>query len=198
MEQENKSMLLKKCYLIILIIILLLGITYAIFNYLKLGDKVSKVKTGTLVIAIDDTNSDAINLKNAYPMSDDAGKLTNPYRFKVTNSGTIAANYNLKLISDQDAISKCGCDKNNTLAKSIKYEYKKNRNSSQTTSPISFLTTKENWKETSLETGRIEPGETIYYEIRLWIDEEATSKEANKHLHTKIEVEAVQYTENIE
>lgn len=193
--KENKS--LKKLSLLLLLLILLFGITFAIFQYLKLGEKTSSVKTGTLIINIDDSMGDAIRVENAYPVTDEVGKASDPYRFKITNSGTVDANYELRLISDQEAIKECGCDPKNTIAKSIKCEYKKITDTSSTTSAIKFLSSTNDWTTTTLETGRINAGDTIRYEIRLWIDEDATSQEANKHLHAKVEVEAVQYTENV-
>lgn len=197
MEKENKKDLLKRCYIFLLTMILFLGISYAIFSYLKLGKKTNKVTTGTLVITIDDSMGDAISVKNAYPVTDEVGKSSSPYRFSLTNSGTVDANYVLKLVSDTDDIKECGCDKNNTLAKSIKYEYKKKKGNTTTTSQAKFLSKSSDWDYTSLETGTIKAKETISYEIRLWIDENTTSSEANKHLHAKVQVDAVQYTEDI-
>lgn len=198
MEKEAKNNSLKKLYLLLFILVLLLGITFAIFQYLKLGEKTNTVKTGTLIININDSMGDAINVQNAYPVTDEVGKNTDPYRFKITNSGTVDANYELRLISDQEAIKECGCDPKNTIAKSIKYEYKKTTDTASTTSAIKFLSSTNNWTTTTLETGRINAGDTISYEIRLWIDEDTTSSEANKHLHAKVEVEAVQYTEKVQ
>lgn len=197
MEKEKRNNGLKKTYLLILTFILLLGFSYAIFSYLKLGEKTNIVKTGFLIIKIDDSIGKAIHVENAYPVTDEIGKTSDPYKFTITNQGTIDANYELRLISDLDAINECGCDKKNTIANSIKYEYKKTTSTSSTISNIQFLSNKNDWSKTSLETGTIKAGETISYELRLWIDEDTTSSEANKHLHAKVEVEAVQYTESI-
>ena len=197
MENKKKNNGLKRSYLSLLVILLLLGITYALFSYLKLGERTSSVTTGTLIMDIDDSMGEAIHVQNAYPVTDAVGKESTPYKFKVTNKGTVDANYELKLISDIDAIHKCGCNKKETIAKSIKYEYKKVTKDSSTISDIKFLSNRNDWSETSLETGFIKAGESINYELRLWIDEDTESTEANKHLHAKVEVEAIQYTESI-
>lgn len=197
MENKKRNNVLKRSYLSLLAILLLLGITYALFSYLKLGEKTSSVTTGTLIMDIDDSMGDAIHVENAYPVTDVVGKASEPYKFKITNKGTVDANYELRLISDLEAISKCGCNRKDTIAKSIKYEYKKVTKDSSTVSDIKFLSDHSNWSQTSLETGFIKAGESINYEIRLWIDENTESTEANKHLHAKVEVEAIQYTESI-
>lgn len=198
MQKNSDHSYLKKIYLLLLFLLLILGISYAIFSYLGLGEKENTVKSGTLIIQLDDSMGEAIQVENAFPVSDEIGKSSDPYKFTITNSGTVDANYELRLISDLEAIKVCGCDKNNTIAKSVKYEYKKISNQSSTKSITDFLSNTSNWTKTALEKGTIKAGEVLQYELRLWIDEEATSSEANKHLHAKVEVEAVQYTENIQ
>lgn len=197
MQKKHDNAYLRKSYLVILFILLLLGISYAIFSYLGLGEKENIVKSGTLIIQLDDSMGKAIQVNNAFPVADEIGKSSDPYKFSITNSGTVDANYELRLISDLDAIKDCGCDKKNTIAKSIKYEYKKTSSQSSTKSAMDFLSNTSAWEQTALEKGTIKAGEVLQYELRLWIDEGATSSEANKHLHAKVEVEAVQYTENI-
>ncbi len=197
MKKKDKKNLLKQSYLSLLVLLLLLGITYAVFSYLKLGDKTNTVKTGTLVIDIDDSMGPAIHVENAYPVTDAVGRSSEPYKFNVTNKGTVDANYELRLINDLEAMKQCGCDKKNTLAKSIKYEYKKTKDSTSTLSDIRFLSKTNDWNSTVLESGFIRAKETIRYELRLWIDEDTESTEANKHLHAKVEVEAVQYTDQV-
>ncbi len=197
MEKVKNNNKLKGSIIIGAILVLLIGISYALFSYLKLGDKSNVVKTGTLVINIDDDMGEAIDIENAYPINDEAGINTDPYRFTVTNNGSVDANYELNIISDIDAINNDGCSKTETLANYIKYQYVKVKDTTSSTSSINFLSTTSNWTKTRLETGSIKAGETIEYELRMWLDEDTEYSEARKHLHAKVEVNAIQYTESI-
>ena len=95
MERENKNS--KSTTLIIICIIILIlavvGVSYAAIFYSKLGQKVNRVTTGTMMMSYSD-NTNGINITNADPMTDTVGKSLNDENqyFDFTVSASMSAN----------------------------------------------------------------------------------------------------------
>ena len=96
-ESINKDSNSKSTWLIIICIIILIlavvGVSYAAIFYSKAGEKVNRVTTGTMTMSYSE-NTNGINLTNAYPMTDDIGRNlndTNQY-FDFTVNATIGGN----------------------------------------------------------------------------------------------------------
>ena len=96
-ESINKDSNSKSIWLIIICIIILIlavvGVSYAAIFYSKAGEKVNRVTTGTMTMSYSE-NTNGINLTNAYPMTDDIGRNlndTNQY-FDFTVNATIGGN----------------------------------------------------------------------------------------------------------
>ena len=96
-ESINNDSNSKSTWLIIICIIILIlavvGVSYAAIFYSKAGEKVNRVTTGTMTMSYSE-NTNGINLTNAYPMTDDIGRNlndTNQY-FDFTVNATIGGN----------------------------------------------------------------------------------------------------------
>ncbi len=187
-QLQNTNRVLYSVIIIIAVLCIIVGISFAIFKYLKPGEKPNQVTTGTLIVKLID--GEGIDVDKALPMSDEAGKAQTPYHFEITNDGTLNSKYRIILENDQEAISEDGCGARQLSDDQIKYLLTID-GEDQEVGKLSDL------KDRVLETGTINAGEepvTKTYDLRLWLDStiEIPEEVANKHLHVKIRVEAIQ------
>ena len=93
-EKDNNSKSIKFIVICIIILILaVIGVSYAAVLYSKTGDKVNRVTTGTITMSYSE-NTNGINLVDAYPMADDIGKSLNEENqyFDFTISASMGGN----------------------------------------------------------------------------------------------------------
>ena len=98
MKDNNSKQVLLSVLGVAILVVAVVGVSFAAFSYSKTGEKVNTITTGTISMNyVEDEN--AINLTNALPMTDDVGKAladTNQY-FDFTVSaditGTTTINY---------------------------------------------------------------------------------------------------------
>ncbi len=69
-ERENKII---SAIIVLALILLVFGVTYAVFEYSKAGSKQNTLKTGSITLAYSET-SDGIQITNALPIDDEEGK----------------------------------------------------------------------------------------------------------------------------
>ncbi len=163
----------------------LLGGSYAIFTNIQKAEHYNMIKSGTLQIAYDDTSSglgNIIRLNGAFPESDVAGQEREPYRFKITNTGSLNAEYKVKILDDLSMIEEDGCQ-NKLLDRSVlKYSIDGGE-------PVLLSTIQDEYIAVN---GNLSARESITYEIRMWIDESAGNEVLGRHYHGKIVVEGEQ------
>ena len=170
---------------VLAVTIVILGGSYAILTNIQRAEKYNVIKAGTLQIAYDDTSSglgNIINLNGAYPESDAVGQSREPYRFKITNTGSLNVKYMIKLLDDTDMIAEDGCQDKLLDKSKIKYSINGGE-------PVILDSIKEEYIAIN---GSIGPLKSTTYEIRMWIDESAGNEVLGRHYHGKIVVEAVQ------
>lgn len=180
-EKENKLGLV---VFIFSMIICLVAVSYAVWTQIFEGKKENKLETATLILTLDESESNAISLINAVPVSDSKGLTYEPYTFKVKNSGSVAANYRIMIVNDTNTYKKDECTDKMLDWSNIKYSFSKNSEAA-TTGILS---------DTAgvLNLGTIEANETNSYSLKLWIKSSATNEIMNQHFHGIIKVEAVQ------
>lgn len=94
---ENKKNKSRSIWLVILFILVLIiaviGISYAAVFYSKSGERVNRISTGTMTMSYSE-NTNGINLTDAYPTSDDIGRYLNQENqyFDFTVSATMGGN----------------------------------------------------------------------------------------------------------
>ena len=170
---------------ILMVTTLIIGGSYAIFTNIQKAEKYNIVKTGTLQIAYDDTSSglgNIINLNGAFPESDSEGQKREPYRFKITNTGSLTVQYKVKILDDINMIEEDDCEDNLLEKSKIKYSINGG-------TPVILDTMKEDY---IVITGSLGPSKSAIYEVRMWIDDTAGNEVLGTHYHGKIVVEGIQ------
>ena len=144
---------------IIGVTVISLGSAYAVFTSVSKSAEYNVIKVGTLNIDFGDS-SNTINLSGQYPMSDEEGITLTPYTFTITNTGSIAADYEVFIQDDSDMINKEGCG-NNQLSKDY-IRYKLDTGSPTNLSSIAG----SNYR---IATGTLDAGSSASYTLYVWI-----------------------------
>ena len=185
---KKKTLILSIIGLIGLIIVTI-GITYAVFTYTKLGTTDNTVTSGTLKFLYTENTGvkTGIKLTNALPISDTQGKAldgdNNVFDFSIeaTNTGTEAIPYEVTLRRKDTS----------TLAEENAKVYLTDRTESQESSILeptkySELTQTNinvgNEIEKTIYSGTVNGGEVSYrkdFRLRMWIDEQSNQTDIN-------------------
>lgn len=182
----NSNNILKKNNIIILVIILLFFVcimvgSYAIFITTMEGKRVNQISTGTLNLELEESNQ--INLVSAVPISDEKGKLMEPYNFTLKNFGTTKVKYQISVINDEVSYEKDGCVNNKLSWSDIKYQLIKDGVSQS----VEILSTDDG----IIDLGDITPKSEKKYSLRFWLNSEATNDIMGRHFHGKIKIDAI-------
>ena len=166
--------------IVIILIIVAVGITYAWLTTTLAGEKEYVLKAGTLNLILDENSSEVINIAEAYPMSDEEGKAQEiVYRFTVENTGTVAAGYEIYLDDAEIEASDIRVDDSN-----IKYDLRMNEGPREG----GLLSETDNRK---IEDSILNVGQSRSYELRLWLKEDSTAN-YNEVFSGKLRIEAIQ------
>ena len=171
----------KKTYLIMLSVILVLvtmiGTSFGFF--MKVDEKDVNYQTGILSIELVTSGDDlgqTINLYNTVPMTDEEGKALSPYKFKVTNTGTLNYKFDLKLVLDQTVMNEDGCTNNTLDYSNVKIMVNNNE-------PVLLSSLNDS---IILANTTLAPKKSITLEVRMWLDENTTNQAIGKHFHAKL------------
>jgi len=172
------------------VLIVLISSSYAIFSSVQKAKKYNTIRVGDLQINftdVDDGLGNVINLNGAYPESDEVGQKSTPYVFKINNTGSITASYNIKLLDDTDMIEADGCSTNQLDKSKIKYSI-----NGETPSILSAVSD----SDYIIISGSLSSGESKTYSLRVWLDESAGNEVLGRHYHGKIVLEGENAMEN--
>lgn len=183
MEKGKKKRIYSYGLFIILVTILLLGISYAWLTLTLNGTKTNVLKSGTLSLILDETMGEGIRVDSAVPMYDSTGMRQTPYRFSLKNDGTLDSEYTIYL--DDLAL---GEGQTRAPDSAFKYNLTKD-NQMASRDLLSILGVNPN---RVLDAGKIKAGQTINYELRLWVDENVTSDLTGQRFFGTLRVEAMQ------
>ena len=188
MEYENrkdtkfrKKLSKQLVFLMILAVFVIGGFTsFALLNFevTLSGNKDNQISTCSLQMSLKEENP--IQLLAAYPITDEAALTYTPYTVTITNSGGSCSNtsYVLSLVSLCDTCSlsngvctvdgvSCNCNTGYQIANDmVKYHV--------TNKTTNAVTTNVNPYSISL-SGTLNAGESVSYDLRLWIKSEATN-----------------------
>ena len=150
---------MKRRYIyIIATLILAIGLLGSSFGYLKkiVEGSTNQITLSSFDVQLNDITNLTIN--NAYPMSDIEGLKNQSRTFSIYNNGTISAGYRISLVDGQT---------HSTISNSdIRYQLKRTIGTGeQATLGIFNLS-----NDGLLDEGTILAGQTINYEIIMWID----------------------------
>ena len=214
MKEKNKGVEANKKKIIALAValVLLIGGTYAWLTITLTGSKTTRIEAGTLSLELVD-EANEINIDDALPMSDTDGEAQlNPYTFTLNNNGNISSVYTVYLdsVAIDEALNAMPQNRvKYSVVKTIKTivgskdslgedgDTEDTVVSTETLTTDVFNSTAETTTSKQLDTGTLSANNYIEYELRLWIDENATNTEMeNAAFAGKLRIEASQ--ENIE
>lgn len=197
--------------------LLVFGLSYALFSITLNGTKKNRIATGNLSLQLLDKNGNpiyeeategtiqrgyAIDIDDAVPVPDSEGMRGQSFEFVVKNNGTIPAHYDLKLIDEQistlsrqyiryvlyyeDWNPKANGTMYNGGAYSNEYDMI-NPNNDRAGALLSTLS------NNILHQTTIFPGEEIHYNLKIWVDVDATYEQAGEKVYEgSLKLEGVQ------
>lgn len=168
---------------IILAVIVVVGVSYAIFTTTTTGTKNNVINAGTLRLTFADTSSNSINLTSAIPQTDTAGMKGTAYTFTITNTGTLEAKYRLKIVEDENLYATHGDVTAGKVFPNGTLRIGMTKNG--TTSYIDY-------DRFSLDSGILKAGESVTYTVRIWINYNAGNEVQGNHFHGSFALEAIQ------
>ncbi len=148
---------------ILLVLVLLLGASFAWFTLTLNGTKQNVVKVGKLSLVL--TEGDAITIDSIVPTYTNAALSETPYTFTVGNNGTVDADYQIYL------------DNKGTITNLSRFNYALKKDGKLLS--INALSKLSN---SMLFQGMIHPGESSSYELYIWLDANTTSKQVESLL----------------
>lgn len=165
---------------IMLMLAITVAVSFAYWSVTRVQESTNVVTTGNLNVTIS-KEENAINLENAYPISDEAADGLTPFTFTITNEGDTYASYtaNLEMLAGTTLSSNFIATKLNAG------EIKKLSSYQESTKSIASSVGSK-----TIATGGLEPGESITYQLRLWMDKDTTLDDdaQNKTFEAKIVV----------
>lgn len=182
-DNKKKEHKLGLIVLILSIIICLTTVSYALWSRVYHGKKDNYIKTGTLLLKLDEKSS-AISLENTIPTSDSNGQQMEPYTFSLQNTGTADAKFRILMFDDDEYYKSDNCLTKKLSWDKIRYSFIEDN----TTPVIDNLSAKNG----VLTSGTIKAGEENEYSLRLWLSKDTTEESMGLHFHGKIRVDAIQ------
>ena len=177
---NNKKQLILSIGLTLILVLMIVGISYAAFQFTGLGQKENTITTGAITMEYTESTN-TISMTGALPTTDTTGKvrLTAGEYFDFTIKSNIQGNANINWEIAAEDITPSSVKKMDD--KNIKLYLTKlddNNNESQVMAPKVFTAkTSENTKTgrpsgmMSLATGTMSTSETTKYRLRMYVDE---------------------------
>ncbi|MBE6159071.1 MAG: hypothetical protein E7159_04540 [Firmicutes bacterium] len=167
MEKQRKISIVSLLIAILLIVTITIGTSYSLWTTSVQQESTNTIDVGCFRIDFSDegfTMSGNINLENAYPMPDAVVKGLTPYKFSITNQCSVASSYNVLL----ETLNASTMDETQL---DVKFnDTSKKHYVSNVTEGLS-----EDAKNgMKLASGYLDAGETITYNLKVWIDYDVT------------------------
>ena len=167
---------------IVIILILLIGVAFAYLVTTLHGEKEYAIRAGSLGLKLEEGNE--LVLEKVIPIEDSEGQSLNGFNFSLVNEGNIDTDFTIYL-DDMELNS----GETRMPDSAIRYSLTKD-NVVGNADDLSNMGANPN---RVVDTGSIEPEQTINYTLRIWIDYDATVEEAGgKTFKGKLRVVASQ------
>ncbi len=177
--KNNKKIIIIGVFIIVL---LLIGITYAYLRTTLQGEEEYVIRAGTLDLVLGEGNE--LTLEKQIPIEDEEGMSLDGFTFSLTNNGNIESDYTIYL--DDIELDE---GESRILDSSIRYSLTRNDEVFMARN----MTTMGSNPNRRVDFGTIGVDETINYTLRIWIDYDATKEEASgKTFKGKLRVVATQ------
>ena len=165
-----------------IILVLLIGISFAYLTTTLHGEKEYAIRAGSLGLKLEEGNE--LVLEKVIPIEDSEGMSLNGFNFSLVNEGNIDTDFTIYL-DDMELSS----GETRMPDSAIRYSLTKN----SVVGNASDLSSMGSNPNRVVDTGSIEPKQTINYTLRIWIDYDATVEEAGgKTFKGKLRVVASQ------
>ncbi len=171
--------------IIVLLIIAIIGISYAWLRSIIYGDKDVKITVGDFDLVLSEPG-DGINLVNALPTYDEDGKTNSPYIFSLENKSNIELYYTLALVDDEEALSSCESSSSGSCelldARDVRYELKLGERTFTGSLADSSI----------ISYGTIKADEIVNGELKVWLNINAGNEAMGKVYLGRLKVFATQ------
>jgi len=170
---------MKKRYLVLAsvtgVFLLLIGISYALWNAMFHQTDENLVTTDCFKITFEEESNSNILLNQSYPLSEKEGMSLKPYHFRIENVCNSIGNYDINMEMMES----------NTMPSQV-IRVKLNEEASR------LLTTEVNpsvgVRAYKMGSGVLKPNESHEYDLRIWMDENASVEASNKSFVGKVSV----------
>ena len=177
---DKKKQLLLSIGLVLILVLMIVGISYAAFKFVGLGNKPNTITTGAITMEYTETTN-TISMTGALPTTDATGKvrLTTGEYFDFTIKSSIKGNANINWEIAAEDITPSSAKKMD--GKNIKFYLTKltgNKEEEVMAPKVYSATTSANTKTgrpsgvMSLATGTMSTSETTNYRLRMYVDED--------------------------
>ena len=182
--------------LILLMIIALIGVSYAAFSYSKTGTKLNSITTGSITMTYEETDN-TISLNGALPTTDETGKtrLNQGEYFDFTVSSKIAGDVNINYeISAKDVTtSERKIDGSNIKLYLTRLTDDGTEEELMTPEVYNEETSANDYtgrpaNEMSLYTSSMNSSESNRYRLRMWVDEDYNPQGDGGNLSFSIQI----------
>ena len=201
MSKKNRVILAITIILVLFLSVFLFTETFAYWKLTDTQNNSNLASTACFDITFEETGTD-ITLANAFPISNEKGLASTPYKFKIKNICDVSAKYYVTLNSfgtTEDLLSE----------DAIRYAIDLSKYESSTYLTKILGTAKENTntaninltdliKSYTIETGYLKAQEEKEYSLHLWLDAYAPMTEMKKYFQAKVYITAVAEEAGIE
>ena len=160
-------------------LLLLISTSLAMLVSSASSSKKDLFSTGDLVVTFDDASGNAINLNPTKPVSDEYGSSLEPYTFKIKNTGSLVATYQVSLTNE--VITNPNGLTSSQVKDNIKYQIDNNAPKTLSSASGNIIISGEVNKSGAT-------GSTVEHSLRLWIKESAGNEMQKTTYKAKLSV----------
>ena len=174
MEKDSSKKILLSVLGVAILVVAVVGISFAAFSYTRTGETVNKIETGQISMTYTETEN-GIDITNALPMTDETGKALKAekqyFDFTVasTISGTTTINYAITATKEADSTLPDTGVKVYLTSGSDKVEELAPTKVSALTKTVAGNTAGAPASEYTLKTGTLNGTSTTTYRLRMWV-----------------------------
>ena len=180
-KDDNKRKKVITISLIVILLMLCVGISFAVWNYGFTG-QTNKLETGEISLELLESNTNLINITNQLPISDSEGKTLDTFDFAVTTKASRDINLGYEIKIEKLSASSGYTSLNDSQVKVYLTDYSNNELISPT--KISDLSDYSLYSKVNVHSKTITKL-TDKFKLRAWIDEDTDVSSWNEN--TKLE-----------
>ena len=185
-KDDNKRKKVITISLIVILLMLCVGISFAVWNYGFIG-QTNKLETGEISLELLESNTNLINITNQLPISDSEGKTLDTFDFAVTTKASRDINLGYEIKIEKLSASSGYTSLNDSQVKVYLTDYSDNELISPT--KISDLSDYSLYSKVNVHSKTITKL-TDKFKLRVWIDEDtdASNWDSNTKLEYKFKI----------